>query len=57
MKFWRISPGEEGFLWSEQEQNNCIAIGGNEIGDASNMNKKAIRVAGSKVGFSMIDAN
>jgi hypothetical protein len=40
-KFWRISPGEDGFLWNEQKANGCIAIGWDEIGDAKNMDKKA----------------
>ncbi len=56
-KFWRISPGEDGFLWNEQKANGCIAIGWDEIGDAKNMDKKALRAACSKAGFSSIDAN
>lgn len=33
MRFWKIAPGEKGFLWVEQRDNNCIAIGWLDIGD------------------------
>jgi hypothetical protein len=36
MEFWKIAPGEEGYLWVEQRDNNCIAIGWNKVG---NLNK------------------
>ena len=32
MKYWRIAPGEKGFLWEEQRKANCIALGWNDIG-------------------------
>jgi hypothetical protein len=34
LQYWRISPGQEGFLWREQKLNGCIAIGWSKIGDA-----------------------
>jgi len=37
MKYWRISPGEGGFLWREQKLNNCIAIGWSEIKNAEDL--------------------
>src|SRR6185369_6649387 len=33
-RYWKIAPGEGGFLWREQKLNGCIAIGWSEIGDA-----------------------
>ena len=33
-RFWRISPGEAGFLWREQKLHECIAIGWSETGSA-----------------------
>lgn len=33
MRFWKIAPGSGGFLWVEQRENNCIAIGWNDTGD------------------------
>jgi len=32
-KYWKIAPGENGFLWVEQRDHDCIAIGWNDIGD------------------------
>jgi hypothetical protein len=40
MKFWRISSGEDGFLWSEQKDNGCIAISWDEFGDAKKWTRK-----------------
>ena len=42
-KYWRISPGQGGFLWREQKLNECIAIGWSDIGDAKNLDKEALR--------------
>lgn len=36
MTFWKIAPGSEGWLWVEQRDNNCIAVGWNDVG---NLNK------------------
>ena len=33
MGYWRIAPGRQGFLWSEQRDNECIALGWNGVGD------------------------
>jgi hypothetical protein len=30
-QYWKITPGQEGFLWREQKLNECIAIGWTEI--------------------------
>ena len=35
-RYWRIAPGQRGFLWAEQRDNNCIAVGWNRMG---NLNK------------------
>src|SRR5438034_11525124 len=37
-KYWRISPGEGGYLWREQKLNGCIALGWSDIGDAKGLN-------------------
>ena len=31
-RFWRISPGEHGYLWREQKLHGCIAVGWSEPG-------------------------
>jgi hypothetical protein len=33
VKYWKIAPGSGGFLWVEQRDNSCIAIGWDETGD------------------------
>jgi hypothetical protein len=33
-QYWRISPGERGYLWREQKLHECIAIGWSETGSA-----------------------
>ena len=43
MKYWKISPGEGGYLWREQKLNECIAIGWSEIGDAKGKDKTALQ--------------
>lgn len=42
-QYWKISPGEGGFLWREQKLNECIAIGWSEIGDAKGKDKAALK--------------
>lgn len=32
-RYWKIAPGSRGFLWVEQRDNGCIAIGWDETGD------------------------
>lgn len=32
IQYWRISPGQGGYLWREQKLNDCIAIGWSETG-------------------------
>lgn len=32
-RYWKIAPGSGGFLWVEQRDNGCIAIGWSETGD------------------------
>jgi hypothetical protein len=41
IQYWRISPGQGGFLWREQKLNDCIAIGWSDIGDAKGKNLHA----------------
>jgi len=31
--YWKIAPGGQGSLWVEQQNNNCIAVGWNKVGD------------------------
>ena len=33
MRYWKIAPGEQGFLWVEQRDRSCIAIGWSEVGN------------------------
>lgn len=32
-QYWRISPGQAGYLWREQKLNHCIALGWSETGN------------------------
>jgi hypothetical protein len=43
IRYWKISPGQGGYLWREQKLNECIAIGWSEIGNAKGMDKEALR--------------
>ncbi|MBN1861907.1 MAG: hypothetical protein JW840_10680 [Candidatus Thermoplasmatota archaeon] len=36
MKYWKIAPGDKGFLWVEQRDNDCIAVGWNDVGNLKN---------------------
>ena len=42
-QYWKISPGEGGYLWREQKLNECIAIGWSEIGNAKGITQKKLR--------------
>ena len=42
-RYWKISPGQGGYLWREQKLNECIAIGWSEIGNAKGMDIEALR--------------
>ena len=42
IRYWKISPGEEGFLWREQKLNECIAIGWSGIGNAKDKDIDAL---------------
>ena len=33
MRYWKITPGQNGFLWVEQRDHDCIALGWSETGD------------------------
>lgn len=35
-RFWKVAPGGQGFLWVEQRDNDCIAIGWGTTGDLDN---------------------
>jgi hypothetical protein len=35
-RYWKVAPGSHGFVWIEQRDNNCIAIGWDETGDLDN---------------------
>ena len=43
IRYWKIRPGEGGYLWREQKLNECIAIGWSEIGNAKGITKKKLR--------------
>lgn len=37
IRYWKIAPGQKGFAWVEQRNNNCIALGWSDwIGDLNN---------------------
>ncbi len=38
--YWKIAPGEGGFLWSQQRDNDCIALGWNETGNLDKLQSK-----------------
>ncbi len=40
IRYWRIAPGPRGFLWAEQRDNNCIAVGWNDMGDLTKFKTK-----------------
>ena len=42
MKVWKIAPGGAGYLWTEQRDNNCIAIGWNGVGNLKGKSDEAI---------------
>jgi predicted Mrr-cat superfamily restriction endonuclease len=42
MKYWKIAPGEKGFLWVEQRDANCIAVGWSNIGDLNKYERKEL---------------
>lgn len=44
MGYWRIAPGENAFLWVEQRDNNCIAVGW-DIGDLRKYSDQEIKKA------------
>jgi len=33
MRYWKIAPGQHGFLWVEQRDRGCIAVGWSEVGN------------------------
>ncbi|MCX5784406.1 MAG: hypothetical protein NTX59_01825 [Elusimicrobia bacterium] len=41
IRYWRVAPGQGGFLWVEQRNNNCVAVGWNETGDLGRFRNKA----------------
>lgn len=53
MRYWKISPGEGGFLWVEQRDHGCIAIGWSEVGNLRNFdNMEELAQAFKRVGYS-----
>jgi hypothetical protein len=42
-QYWRISPGQGGFLWREQKLNECIALGWSDIGNAKRISKDKLQ--------------
>lgn len=42
-KYWRISPGEKGYLWREQKLNECIALGWSETGNLKGRSRAWLR--------------
>jgi len=56
-QYWKITPGEGGFLWREQKLNGCIAIGWSEIGSAQGNDEETLFNKCLRKGFSKQDAN
>lgn len=52
MKFWKITPGQGGYLWREQKLNECIAIGWSETKSLKGLNHDKIRSVCSQKHFS-----
>ena len=40
MRYWKVAPGSGGSLWSEQRDNECIAVGWNKVGNLKQYNSK-----------------
>lgn len=36
IRYWKIAPGGKGFLWVEQRESNCIAVGWSDIDNLNN---------------------
>jgi hypothetical protein len=51
-QYWKISPGQGGYLWREQKLNECIAIGWSEIGNAQGMTEGKLRTKFNHRGWS-----
>lgn len=52
MRYWKIAPGEKGFLWVEQRDHGCIAIGWSEVGDLNRFKSvDELRQAFNKIGY------
>lgn len=45
IRYWKIAPGKHGFLWVEQRDNSCIAIGWNRVGELKNKSKEELKKA------------
>jgi hypothetical protein len=57
MKFWKITPGQGGYLWREQKLNECIAMGWSETKSLKGLNQYDIRSACLQKQFSKSAAN
>jgi hypothetical protein len=42
-QYWKITPGEGGFLWREQKLNGCIAIGWSDIKNIKGITEEKLR--------------
>ncbi len=56
-QYWRISPGENGYLWREQKLHECVAVGWRKIGNISGMSREKLRIGHEKIGWSTRDAD
>jgi hypothetical protein len=56
-QFWRISPGEAGYLWREQKLNECIAVGWSYVGDIAGLTRTAVRASHRRIRWSQRDAD
>jgi hypothetical protein len=43
IRYWKITPGQNGFLWREQKLNGCIAIGWSDVGNIKDISKEKLR--------------
>lgn len=57
MKFWKITPGQGGYLWREQKLNECIAMGWSKTKSLKGLNQHDIRSVCLRKQFSKSAAN
>jgi hypothetical protein len=52
MRYWKIAPGQHGFLWVEQRDRGCIAVGWSDVGNLKKYKtKEQLAQAFKEVGY------